>query len=70
MILLKCKGSEILIKDSLESILYVLKGNVVLGEAAVTSRSSNQNQLWHLRLSHMSDKSVICFEPTKLVEWV
>ncbi len=38
-----CKGSMVLIKSSLVSELYFLQGSTVLGEAAVASRSNNQN---------------------------
>ena len=55
-----CRGSMVLIKESLVSGLYVLQGSVITGEAATASGSDDQDltQLWHLRLGHMSEKGL------------
>src|SRR5436190_531668 len=55
-----CRGSMVLIKGSLTSRLYDFQGSVISGEAVTASESNNQDltQLWHLQLSHMSEKGL------------
>lgn len=40
--------------------LYILEGSTVIGEVSVSSSASeNKTRLWHLRLRHISQKSLI-----------
>nr|XP_016456278.1 PREDICTED: uncharacterized mitochondrial protein AtMg00300-like [Nicotiana tabacum] len=62
----------VLMKGKLNSKLYHLQASIVEGEVVVASRKSdkNQSQLWHLRLSHMSDKGLIVFvEQSEFTGW-
>ena len=38
--------------------MYVLDGHTIVGEASVIDSKGNKSMLWHLRMTHMSEKGL------------
>ena len=56
------RGSIVLMKESLINGLYVLQGTVIIGDVGISNQNLDKTILWHLRLSHMSEKGYREFE--------
>ena len=52
------KGSMVLMKGLLVQGLYVLQGTITLGDVAFTKSKTDQTELWHKRMGHMSMKGL------------
>ena len=55
------KGAMIIMKGQKFNSLYKLQGSTIVGGAAVSSQSTNEQSytmLWHMRLGHMSEKGI------------
>ena len=50
------RGSMVLMKGDLNNGLYVLQGTAVIGDVGISNQKLDKTMLWHLRLSHMSEK--------------
>lgn len=48
------KGLMIILKGILKQGLYVLQGEAISGDAAISSSDVQETILWHKRLGHMS----------------
>ena len=52
------KGILMALKGRLENGLYVLEGSTVLGESDTVQSTSEETELWHMRLGHMSQRGI------------
>uniref|UniRef100_A0A803QAF2 Retrovirus-related Pol polyprotein from transposon TNT 1-94-like beta-barrel domain-containing protein n=1 Tax=Cannabis sativa TaxID=3483 RepID=A0A803QAF2_CANSA len=58
------KGSLIVMKGDIKNGIYVLNAKAVLGteNVAVNEKGSDKTRMWHLRLSHVSERGLIELE--------
>mgnify|MGYP001796719694 CR=1 FL=1 len=52
------KGALVLVKAIRSGSLYILQETTVTDSAAVGSSNSDNTELWHMRLGHMSEKGI------------
>jgi len=55
------EGALVVIKGKLTKGLYFLQGSTIIGEAAISSSTSDSDltRLWHMRLGHMSGMTIL-----------
>ena len=52
------KGSMVIKKGIKENGMFVLDRHTAVGEASVIDSKGNKSMLWHLRMGHMSERSL------------
>lgn len=53
------KGSDVIMKGNRLNGVFILDGEVIIGEANVTSNTIiDKTKLWHLRLGHTGEKGL------------
>ena len=48
------KGSMVMLKGVLKQGLYILQGEVIIGDVVATLANQDETLLWHKRLGHIS----------------